>query len=69
MPIRSKAMEVGNFSPGELALLARVFERTKPASETDQQRDSRASRIIANYMAGIRDEDELAALSKQALRR
>lgn len=69
MPIRGKAEHAGVFDPTELALLARVFERLKIDSESAHRREALASRIIANYMAGVVDEEELLSVSKQALGR
>ncbi|SDA97676.1 hypothetical protein [Mesorhizobium qingshengii] len=65
MPIRRKATEAGIFDASELALLARVFEQLRLDNQTTEARDAIASRIIANYMAGIKDEAELLSLSKQ----
>ena len=69
MPIRTKANEAGIFDPSELALLGRVFEHLRLDNQSPEARDAIASRIIANYMAGIRDEAELVSLSKQPLGR
>ncbi|TGQ89177.1 hypothetical protein EN851_23155 [Mesorhizobium sp. M8A.F.Ca.ET.208.01.1.1] len=69
MPIRHKAAEAGILQPPELALLARVFHRLKSDDQSPGTRDALASRIIANYMAGIKDEAELTSLSKQPLGR
>jgi hypothetical protein len=69
VPIKGKATEAGIFSASEVALLYRVFNLTRVSGENDEKRDERASRIIANYMAGVTDETELAAISKQALGR
>lgn len=69
MPIRHKAAEAGILQPTELALLRRVFDLLKTDDQSLNARDALASRIIANYMAGIRDEAELASLSKQPLGR
>ncbi|MGX5831336.1 hypothetical protein [Mesorhizobium sp. 43Arga] len=68
MPIRHKAREAGNFEPSEVELLGRVFDRLKDDLPHDA-REALASRIIANYMAGVTDEAELLALSKQPLGR
>ncbi|QKC98280.1 hypothetical protein [Mesorhizobium sp. NZP2298] len=68
MPIRHKAHEAGNFDPSEVELLGRVFDQLKTDFLTEE-RDALASRIIANYMAGIKDETELLTLSKQPLGR
>ncbi|AZO47866.1 MAG: hypothetical protein EOS58_18010 [Mesorhizobium sp.] len=69
MPIRRKAQDAGIFDPSELALLARVFERLKLESDSPDRLEGLASRILANYMAGIADEEELLSLSKQPLGR
>ncbi|RTM10958.1 MAG: hypothetical protein EKK31_01195 [Hyphomicrobiales bacterium] len=57
------------FTPEETALLARVYENGAIEGETDGQKEARASRIIANYMAGITDEAELIELSRRPLGR
>jgi len=69
MPIRMKAQQAGIFDPSELALLARVYERLKVESDSSDRLEGLASRILANYMAGITDEAELVSLSKQPLGR
>ena len=69
MPIRRKAQDAGIFDPSELALLARVFERLKLESDSPDRLEGLVSRILANYMAGISDEEELLSLSKQPLGR
>ena len=69
MPIRRKATEAGIFDAAELALLGRVFEYLRNDNQSPEARDAIASRIIANYMAGIKDEAELVSLSKQPLGR
>ncbi|MBZ9810276.1 hypothetical protein LB542_15595 [Mesorhizobium sp. BR1-1-9] len=69
MPIQRKAAEAGIFDESELALLGRVFDELKLHNPSPDERDSIASRIIANYMAGVVDEAELISLSKQPLGR
>ena len=69
MPILRKAVEAGIFEPSELALLGRVFEQLKLDNQSNNSREALASRIIANYMAGVVDELELLSLSKQPLGR
>lgn len=69
MPIRSKAVDAGVFSPDQLDLLARVFAATAERGEGDEGREARASRIIAYFIAGVTDEDELRTLAKQAFGR
>jgi hypothetical protein len=69
MAIRRKAEEAGVFNPSEVALLGRVFDRLKIEGESEQRRESLASRIIANFEAGITDEEELGSASKLPLGR
>ena len=69
MPLRGRAEDSGVFTPSELALLGRVFNRLKIDGQSEQQREALASRIIANYMAGVVEEEELLSASKQALGR
>jgi len=69
MPIRRKAREAGILQPSELELLGRVFEQLKLDGQSPEAREAIASRIIANYMAGVADEAELVALSRQPLGR
>lgn len=67
--IHRKAREAGIFEPTEIGLLFRVFDLTQVINETGPEQEARASRIIANYMAGVVDEAELVSLSKQPLGR
>ncbi|SDA91587.1 hypothetical protein [Mesorhizobium qingshengii] len=70
MPIRRKAVDAGIFNRAELALLGRVFDQLKLVDDQSPDAQGRlASRIIANYMAGIKDEAELVSLSRQPLGR
>ncbi len=69
MPIRRQAREAGILLPAELELLGRVFEQLKLDGDTEEAREAIASRVIANYMAGMTDEAELVSLSKQPLGR
>lgn len=69
MTIRSKATEAGILRPSELDLLGRVFQQLKLDGQSPEARDALASRIIANYMAGVFDEAELVTLSRQPLGR
>ena len=69
MPIRRKADEAGVFDPYELALLDRVFEQLKLENCCVFQNEALASRILANYVAGVADEAELVFLSRQPARR
>ena len=69
MPIRRKAVDAGIPEPSELALLGRVFEQLKRADQSSDEQGRLASRIIANYMAGVADGSELIALSRQPLGR
>ncbi|RWO83192.1 MAG: hypothetical protein EOS18_06265 [Mesorhizobium sp.] len=69
MPIYRKANELGVFSASEVATLGRVFDRLKREGDSEQLREALASRILANYTAGITDEDELVLASKPPLGR
>ncbi|PBB66046.1 hypothetical protein CK228_24605 [Mesorhizobium sp. WSM4312] len=69
MPIRRKATDAGIFDATEVALLGRVFDKLKLEQGSPDTLDTIASRIIANYMAGIKDEAELVSLSRWPLRR
>ncbi|MER9588556.1 hypothetical protein NKI94_07080 [Mesorhizobium australicum] len=69
MPIRRKAVDAGIFQPAELALLGRVFEHLKRDHQSADQQSRLASRIIANFMAGVVDEADLIEFSKQPLGR
>jgi dGTP triphosphohydrolase len=69
MPIRRQARGSGILLPAELSLLERVFEQLKLDGQTEEARDAIASRVIANYMAGMTDEAELVSLSRQPLGR
>ncbi|SFO68908.1 hypothetical protein SAMN03159463_02695 [Mesorhizobium sp. NFR06] len=57
------------FNPDETAMLGRVYQKGAVEGETAEQKEARASRIIANYMAGITDEAELIELSRKPLGR
>ncbi|WP_379071719.1 hypothetical protein ACHMW4_30160 [Mesorhizobium sp. UC22_110] len=69
MPMRQLLEGAGVFQPEEVALLTRVFDATCRKFENVSDREQRASRIIANYQLGIRDEAELIELSRQPLGR
>ncbi|MER8830038.1 hypothetical protein NKH73_28045 [Mesorhizobium sp. M0938] len=69
MPIYRKAQEAGVFDSSEVALLGRVFDRLKIEGQSEQRREALASRILANYSAGLTDEDELVSASKLPLGR
>ncbi|WP_028034545.1 hypothetical protein [Chelativorans sp. J32] len=69
MPYRRKAKEAGIFNPAEVELLGRVFDKTGVPGESEHERETRASRILGYYLAGITDEEELTTLAKQALGR
>ena len=69
MPIYKRAKEAGVFSSSDLALLGRVFDKLKNEHQSPERREMLASRLLANYLAGLRDEDELLAASKLPLGR
>ena len=64
MPIFQIAKEAGIFSSSDVALLGRVFDKLKNEHQSPERREALASRLMANYLAGIRDEEELLAVSK-----
>ncbi|MDG4895986.1 MAG: hypothetical protein EOR72_24615 [Mesorhizobium sp.] len=69
MPIYKRAKEAGIFSSSDVALLGRVFDKLKNEHQSPERREMLASRLLANYLAGLRDEDELLAASKLPLGR
>ncbi|MEI9416849.1 hypothetical protein [Mesorhizobium sp. Cs1321R2N1] len=69
MLIYQRAKEAGVFDSSDVALLGRVFEKLKAEGQSPEGHEALASRVIANYQAGIRDEEELAAVSKLPLGR
>jgi hypothetical protein len=69
MPIHQRAREAGIFSSSEVALLGRVFDKLKDEHQSPERREALASRLLANYLAGIRDEAELLSTSKLPLGR
>jgi hypothetical protein len=70
MPLRKALKEAGVVIGSEqLELLGRVFEQTSVAGEDEHARETRASRILAYFLAGIEDERELCELAKRPLRR
>ena len=69
MPIYQRAREAGVFNPSEVALLGRVFDKLKNEHQSPERREALASRLLANYLAGIRDEAELLSVSKLPLGR
>ena len=70
MPLRRAIKEAGVvISPEQLKLLGKVFDRTSVAGENDHERETRASRILSYFLAGIDDETELCELAKRPLRR
>ncbi|CDX21329.1 conserved hypothetical protein [Mesorhizobium plurifarium] len=69
MPIYKQAKEAGIFSSSDVALLGRVFDKLKSENQSPERREALASRLLANYLAGLRDENELLAASKLPLGR
>lgn len=67
MPIYQRAKEAGVFSSSDVALLGRVYDRLKTDRQSKERLEALASRIIANWLAGLRDEDELVTASKLSL--
>lgn len=56
----------GAYTPSEVALLGRVFDRTAVPKETETEREARARRIISRYQAGATDELELEEAARMA---
>ncbi len=69
MPDHQDVDHSGTFGPAELDLFDRVLAKLKVNELTEQDREPLEQRVMANYMAGITDEDELASLSRQPLGR
>ena len=70
MPLRRAIEQAGVvIDPEQLELLGRVFDRTSSGGEDDHARETRASRILSYFLAGIEDETELCELAKRPLRR
>jgi hypothetical protein len=70
MPLRRAVQQAGVvLEPDQLELLGRVFEQTSVTGEDDHARETRASRILGYFLAGIEDETELCELAKRPLRR
>jgi hypothetical protein len=59
----------GVFGPTELDLFERVLAKLGCDQRDEATRSSLAQRVMANYMAGIRDESELVETSRQPLGR
>lgn len=69
MSHRSVVIEAGVLRAAELDLVGRVFAQTSARGETEGEREQRASRILAYFTAGIRDEAELRELVSRPLGR
>ncbi|MBZ9991218.1 hypothetical protein LB572_29430 [Mesorhizobium sp. BH1-1-5] len=54
MPIYKRAEEAGIFSSSDIALLGRVFDKLKSEHQSRERREALASRLLANFQAGIR---------------
>jgi hypothetical protein len=50
-------------------MFAKVLDRLDVKDLGESDRQAMAQRVIANYMAGIKDEDELVELSRRPLGR
>lgn len=59
----------GAFQPSELDLLERVLKKLGTEGLSQDVRQTTAQRVMANYMAGVTDEDELVSISKLPLGR
>jgi hypothetical protein len=69
MPLQKAIEQAGVvIDPDQLQLLGRVFDKTSMRGEDDHARETRASRILGYFLAGIEDETELCELAKRPLR-
>ncbi|GAA2817390.1 hypothetical protein EDC40_103629 [Aminobacter aminovorans] len=60
--------DYGVFTPGELDLIARVYEATLPSGATDEERESHASKLLRLFTtSGLKTEDELTAALRESL--
>ncbi|TIR43939.1 MAG: hypothetical protein E5X16_00330, partial [Mesorhizobium sp.] len=55
----SARLAKGAFTPVDVEFLCQILERGSVAKETAAERERRALRIIASYMAGVTDERQL----------
>lgn len=69
MPSQERAMHDGSFRPSELELFDRVLTKLKVKEMSEAEQQALAQRVMANYMAGLIDEDELVNVSKLPLGR
>jgi hypothetical protein len=53
------------FSPSEIDVLQRVFDKTVVPNETMAEREDRAFRLMSAFQTGIRDENELIWMSRE----
>lgn len=67
--MKSTRSQDGAFRPSELGLFSRVMERLKSKDLGDASQQELAQRVMANYMAGLTDEDELVEASRRPLGR
>jgi hypothetical protein len=68
VPIYQQAKGGGIFSSSDLALLGREFDKLKNEHQSPERREALASRLLANYLPGIRDEAELLSVFQTAAR-
>lgn len=54
----------GAFRPSELVLFSNVLDRLNAQKLDELDRQTMAQRVVANYIAGIRNEDELVEASR-----
>ena len=66
MPMTRATMRAGIVEPEELRLLDEVFGATAVSNETDEDRETRAPLIVANFQAGIKDRDALIGAIRSA---
>ena len=69
LPTSSARVAGGAFQPMELQMFGRILARLKCNELASTKREDLAQRVMANYMAGITDEDELVEVSRRPLGR
>ena len=59
-------MHGDTFTPEELAMLSRVFDRCKPIEASAPELENQALKIILQYRAGVTDEAKLIELCRES---
>jgi hypothetical protein len=69
MPAHARRQESGVFNPADLDLIDRVLKKLRSDELGEEKRRHLVQRVMANYMAGMTDEDELVEFSRRPLGR